>query len=90
MRNRFRPDLLPDPATYYQEEGLTFRGTGEWRSTRCPFHDDNSPSLRVRMETGGFICMSCGQRGGDVLAFHQKRHGLGFKETARALGAWEE
>ena len=33
--------------------------------------------------------MTCGAKGGDVLAFHMQRHGLRFIEAARALGAWE-
>ena len=70
MRTHFRLDLLPDPATYYAKEGHTFRGNGEWQSTTCPFHDDTHPSLRVRLESGSFICMTCGEKGGDILAFH--------------------
>ena len=89
MRSHFRRHLLPDPETYYRNEGHTFRGTGEWRSTRCPFHEDQNPSLRVRLESGSFCCMVCGEKGGDVLAFHRKRHGLGFKAAAKQLGAWE-
>jgi len=54
----------------------------------CPFHDDHNPSLRVRLDTGGFKCMACGARGGDVLSFHMKRYGLSFKQAAKDLGAW--
>ena len=90
MRTHFRRDQLPDPATYYEQEGLTFRGTGEWRSVNCVFHADHRPSLRVRLASGSYRCMSCGEKGGDIVAFHQRRHGTTFKETARALGAWED
>ena len=88
MRSRFRRDRLPVPAAYYAKEGQTFQGTGEWRSTTCPFHEDRHPSLRVRLESGSFCCMVCGEKGGDIVSFHQKRHGLGFKEAVQALGAW--
>ena len=88
-RYPFRRDRLPSPAAYYAEQGLQLRGNGEWRSAFCPFHGDTRPSLRVRLESGGFRCMACGARGGDVLAFHMQRYGLSFKEAARALGAWE-
>jgi len=88
MRSRFRRDRLPVPAAYYAKEGQTFQGTGEWRSTICPFHDDSHPSLRVRLESGSFWCPVCGEKGGDIVSFHQKRHGLGFKEAVQALGAW--
>ena len=32
--------------------------------------------------------MSCGESGGDVLAYHIKLHGLEFVEAAKQLGAW--
>jgi CHC2 zinc finger len=85
----FRRDHLPPPAAYYQEQHLKLIGGGEWRSAVCPFHDDTKPSLRVRVDTGGFRCMVCGAHGGDVLAFHMKFYGLRFVDAARALGAWE-
>ncbi len=85
----FRRDLLPSPASYYRAQGVKLLGRGEWRSARCPFHDDHRPSLRVRIENGAFRCMACGVRGHDVLAFHRRRTGLGFVDAARQLGAFE-
>jgi hypothetical protein len=87
---RFRRELLPIAAVYYQDQGLRLAGRGEWRSALCPFHADRSPSLRVRLVSGGYKCMACGERGGDVLAFHMRKHGLRFVDAAKALGAWEE
>ena len=89
MRSRFRRDRLPDPAKYFEEQGFKFIGGGEWRSTKCPFHPDRDPSLRVRLASGSFRCMTCGAKGGDVLAFHQQRNGQTFAEAAKELGAWE-
>lgn len=86
----FRRDWLPNPGDYFQAQGLKLTGGGEWKSAVCPFHNDTKPSLRVRLDTGGFRCMVCGAHGGDVLAFHMQRNGLRFIEAARALGAWEE
>lgn len=85
----FKRDRLPSPPQYYREQGLRLTGGGEWKSARCPFHNDTSPSLRVHMDRGAFRCMTCGAKGGDVLAYHMKRHGLSFHEAAKALGAWE-
>ena len=34
--------------------------------------------------------MSCGEKGGDVLAYHQKLHGMEFVDAAKQLGAWVE
>lgn len=84
----FRREALPVPAEYFRAQGLNLTGRGEWKSARCPFHDDTNPSLRVRLDSGGFRCMVCGAHGGDVLAFHMQRHKLNFTEAARALGAW--
>jgi len=84
----FRRDRLPHPFAYYRDQGLKLKGGGEWKSAICPFHQDRKPSLRVRLDTGGFRCMVCGAHGGDVLAFHMLRHGLRFVDAARALGTW--
>ena len=88
-RFQFRRELLPNPAEYFERNGLKLSGRGEWRDAICPFHDDTRPSLRVRLDTGAFRCMVCGVHGGDVLAFHMQRTGLKFIEVAKALGAWE-
>ena len=84
----FKRDRLPNPADYYRAQSLKVIGGGEWKSAVCPFHDDTHPSLRVRLDTGGFRCMACAAHGGDVLAFHIQRYGLAFIEAAKALGAW--
>ena len=84
----FRRDALPSPAEYFREQGLKLTGGSEWKNAICPFHADTHPSLRVRLDTGGFRCMSCGAHGGDVLAFHMLRHGLRFIDAARDLSAW--
>jgi DNA primase len=85
-RFAFKRDRLPNPEEYYREQGLN---GGEWKSAVCSFHDDTRPSLRVRVDTGAFRCMTCGAKGGDVLAFHMQRYGLAFIEAAKALGGWE-
>jgi len=88
-RFAFDRRLLPTPAVYYAGEGIKLLGSGAWRDALCPFHQDTSPSLRVRIETGAFRCMACGARGGDLLAFHMQRHDLRFIDAAKSLGAWE-
>lgn len=81
---------LPDPASYFESEGLVLKGGGRWRSALCPFHDDSDPSMRVNTETGAWVCMSCGTKGGDALAFHMERYDLDFIAAARALGCWDD
>ena len=86
----FDRNLLPNPSKYYSEQGLKLTGDGEWRKALCPFHKDTRPSLGVRLESGSFRCMACGASGGDVLAFHILRYGMGFMEAAKSLGAWRQ
>ena len=78
---------LPDAVGYYESEGLKLTGRGKWRTTECKFHG-GSDSMRINLATGAWVCMSCGARGGDVLAYHMAQHGLEFVEAAKALGAW--
>jgi DNA primase len=87
-RGRLVRERLPDPAKFFEGEGLRLTGGGEWRSARCPFHQDHAPSLRVCIDGGAFRCMACGAKGGDVIAFYRLRHGVGFIDACRALGAW--
>ena len=75
---------------YYESQNIKLRGRGLWRTAICPFHSDTKPSLRINIEKGAYRCMACGAHGGDVLAFHMHRHGLGFIHAAKELGAWIE
>jgi hypothetical protein len=89
-RGHLRRDRLPTPKDFYTSEGLAPRGLGPWvEAGKCPFHDDHAPSFRVNLETSRGRCMACGWSG-DMLAFVQQRHGLGFVDAAKRLGAWEE
>lgn len=83
----FVRNLLPDPMMYFEAEGLTPQGRGKWRTTRCDFHD-GSDSMRINVESGAWVCMACGVKGGDVLAYCMQRHGADFVTTAKTLGAW--
>jgi len=86
---KLNKSALQRPADYFNERGLKLTGGGRWRNALCPFHDDSKPSLRVHLDSGGFKCMACGAHGGDILAFHMQRYGLGFIAAAKQLGAWE-
>ena len=85
---KFSRKALPSSIQYYESQNIKLTGGGAWRDAICPFHSDSNPSLRVNVERGGYRCMVCGARGGDVLAFHMQRHRLGFIEAAKQLGAW--
>ena len=83
----FDRNLLPDTASYFEADGLVLNGRGKWRTTECRFHNGRE-TMRINVTTGGWVCMSCGEKGGDVLAYHMKLHGLEFVDAAKQLGAW--
>lgn len=85
----FDRNQLPDPVSYFESEGLVLSKKGKWRTTSCTFHG-GSDSMRIRADSGSWLCMACGARGGDVLAYHRAAHGMGFVESVKALGAWVE
>ena len=85
----FDRNLLPDPTAYFEEQGLKLTGPrrAKWKTTTCNFHG-GSDSMRVNTSTGAWVCMSCGEKGGDVLAYEIAVGGADFVEAAKAIGAW--
>jgi hypothetical protein len=86
----FNRDQLPDPQDYYENTaGLKLMGRGPWRTTRCEFHGGKG-TMRINLKSGGFMCMSCGEKGGDVLAYEMQLTGAEFIDAAKALDAWSD
>ena len=83
----FDRERLPDPIGYFEGQGLKLTKRGKWRTTECRFHD-GSDSMRINAKTGAWVCMSCGTKGGDVLAYEMTANGVDFVTAAKALGAW--
>lgn len=85
----FDRNLLPDTTAYFEEQGLKLSGprSAKWKTTECRFHD-GSDSMRVNTSTGAWVCMSCGKKGGDVLAYELAVTGADFVDAAKAIGAW--
>ena len=85
----FDRELLPDATTYFENQGLTLKGPGraKWKTTICNFHG-GSDSMRVNTDNGAWVCMSCGEKGGDVLAYEIKVSGAEFQDAAKSIGAW--
>lgn len=53
----------------------------------CPFHADIRPgSFVINKSSGAFRCFSCRASGGDIIAFHMKRHEIGFKDALIQIG----
>lgn len=82
---------VPDPVSYFAAQDVRLIGpaAATWKTTACPMHG-GSDSLRVNTHSGGWICMACGAKGGDMLGYHMQAHGLTFVDAARQLGAWTE
>ena len=81
-------DRVPDAADYYPQHlgKLTRCNEDGWAQGKCPFHDDRSASLSVQAagRHGGWRCFAgCGK--GDIVAFHMRLRGLGFKEAVCEL-----
>lgn len=81
--------LFPEAVSYFENRGLTLKGplSAKWKTTSCNFHG-GSDSMRVNVTSGAWVCMSCGEKGGDVLAYEMKDSGVGFVEAAKILGCW--
>jgi len=71
---------------YYQDQlGQPHKSNHDHWIYLCCFHNDkNHPNLHVYLD-GHFICRACGARGGDVLAFHQKKHSLSFPDVLKEI-----
>jgi hypothetical protein len=78
---------LPEAADYFDARGFKLIGKGKWRTTRCEFHG-GTDSMRINTATGGWVCMACDTKGGDVLAYEMQASGAEFITAAKALGAW--
>ena len=64
--------------------GVALRPSGAHLVGRCPFHQDEHPSLVVYPETASFFCFGC-QVGGDVIDFVRRADGLSFREALEHL-----
>ena len=57
--------------------GHPVQGSGTERLTRCPFHEDNEPSLRINVEKQTYFCDPC-HGGGDVFRLVEQIRGCDF------------
>jgi len=91
-RDRFELDResLPFPLTYLNRRNvLVGKPKGEWASIRCPSHKGGSEahaSMRVSLVDGRFRCMTCGAKGGDIVALHRLITGVSFVQAVSDIG----
>ncbi len=79
------------PVDLFHRYGLTDMreiGRGRWAG-KCPFHDDDSPSLYVYTADANDMhwhCFGC-QAHGDVFDLARRHFGLGFQEVCEGLAS---
>lgn len=88
---KFLRERLPNAHDYYVQQFPILKTVNQrnWVSVLCCFHEDRLPSLRINLISGAFRCFACGAKGGDVLAFHQQRYDLTFKQAVNFFNAWD-
>jgi hypothetical protein len=88
---RFRRELIACRRCLLPGSGTPVKSEGENGAARYARSiGTTTPVSGVRVASGGYKCMACGEHGGDVLAHHMRRYGLGFVAAVKALNAWEE
>jgi len=65
-------------------EALTLRGSGDERTAKCIFHEDDTPSMSVNVADGVYFCHGCGAKG-DVFSFVMRSRSQTFPEAVRTL-----
>jgi DNA primase len=53
---------------------------------RCPFHEERTPSFRIKPSTKVYYCFGC-QAAGDAFTFVRETEGLDFRGTLESLAA---
>ena len=65
----FTPKVIE---TYFRK---SLPRAAEWvpgSNAHCPFHDDQTPSLSINIETGQFHCHACGIQGNKLVTFEMR------------------
>src|SRR5438045_3556873 len=65
-------------------EYVPLKAAGSSWKTKCPFHNEKTPSFMVSRDRGTWHCFGCG-RGGDVFSFVEEMEGLEFPEVLQLL-----
>jgi DNA primase catalytic core len=73
-----------DLAAVIRARGVELKPSGGDLVGRCPFHDDQNPSMRVTPGKGLWRCMSC-QATGNVIQFVQRFDGVSFRHAYELL-----
>ncbi|MFN9244005.1 MAG: DNA primase [Cyanobacteriota bacterium] len=93
QKSNHRPNHLPKQVVEAVREKASIleffprsslRRSGKEYLTRCPWHDDHSPSLTINPQRNRVHCYVC-DRGADAIGWLQDRQGLTFAEAVQEL-----
>jgi DNA primase len=73
-----------DLTAVIRSRGIELKRNGKGYVGRCPFHDDQNPSLSVNTEEKLWKCFGCGA-GGDAIRFIELFDKVGFREAVEKL-----
>ena len=76
-----------DLAELVGRSGVALQQTGKDLVGRCPFHDDDTPSLVVTPAKGLWHCMGACQAGGSVIDWVMRTEGVSFRHAVELLRA---
>src|SRR5271169_1833050 len=74
-----------DLAALVTRSGVTLKKAGRDLVGRCPFHDDDTPSLMVTPAKGLWHCMGACQMGGSVIDWVMRAEGVSFRHAVELL-----
>lgn len=80
---------LMSPPAVLDMLGIRYQRSDVRLSVYCPFHKggkERNPSLMMDVKDGHYRCFTCGEKGGDVIAFYRAVTGAGFVEALEVLG----
>jgi len=72
------------PLTEVIGKALKIRKSAGWYEALCPFHHENSPSLKFKENDESWHCFGCGEHG-DVIDFVAKMGGMSAPEAIAQL-----
>ncbi|MGP8059801.1 MAG: CHC2 zinc finger domain-containing protein [Acidimicrobiales bacterium] len=78
-----------DLAELVTRSGVALKRAGRDLVGRCPFHDDDTPSLMVTPAKGLWHCMGACQTGGTAIDWVMKAQGVSFRHAVELLRAGE-
>jgi len=79
-----RVDIL----SLFSSFGVAYEKKGRSHMAKCPWHDDDTPSLSIDGIKGLYNCFGCGESG-DIFDLVQKMEGIEFKESLKYLKEYD-